>query len=419
MGLCFLDLFAGAGGLSEGFIRAGYEPIAHVEMDNAASFTLKTRAAFHWLKGTDQLSIYYDYLTGKISRDSLYDAIPKEILDTVINKEIGESSLKDIFTQINKALKNRKLDLIIGGPPCQAYSLVGRSSDKNKMLEDSRCYLFRYYVQFLKKYRPKYFVFENVLGLLSAKDSQGNKYFDEMQEAFKQAGYQISYKLIAADEYGIPQKRQRIIIIGRRGKTVFSFPQLLKTELTASISELLQDLPKLNAGEGNILGNTIYQYGKCSALNAMNIAVPGAPITLHCSRPQKDFDLEIYHYVADIWRTKKIRVPYDMLPIHLKTRTNTACFKDRYKVVAGEEKACHTIIAHIAKDGHYYIHPDVVQNRSLTPREAARIQTFPDDYFFETVSGIPGRGPAFKQIGNAVPVLLAEQIAKKLLEVWK
>ena len=253
------------------------------------------------------------------------------------------------------------------------------------MLEDSRCYLFRYYVQFLKKYRPKYFVFENVLGLLSAKDSQGNKYFDEMQEAFRQAGYQISYKLIAADEYGIPQKRQRIIIIGRRGKTVFSFPQLLKTELTASISELLQDLPKLNAGEGSILGNTIYQYGKCSALNTMNIAAPGAPITLHCSRPQKDFDLEIYHYVADIWRTKKIRVPYDMLPTHLKTRTNTTCFKDRYKVVAGEEKACHTIIAHIAKDGHYYIHPDVVQNRSLTPREAARIQTFPDDYFFETV----------------------------------
>ena len=149
------------------------------------------------------------------------------------------------------------------------------------------------------------------------------------------------------------------------------------------------------------------------------IASPGTPLTFHCARPQMQLDLDIYRFVATAWKENQSRVSYDMLPAEMRMRENMSCFKDRYKVVAGNLPASHTVIAHIAKDGHYYIHPDVEQNRSLTPREAARIQSFPDDYFFESVTGVPGRGPAFRQIGNAVPVLLAEKIAKKLLEGWK
>lgn len=416
----YLDLFAGAGGLSEGFIRAGCSPVAHVEMDAAASYTLRTRAAYHWLMDNSQPEYYYDYLQGKIDRDTLYAKVPAETIRNVINQKIGKNSIKEIFSTIDFLLAGRKLDLIIGGPPCQAYSLVGRSSDKNKMRDDARCYLYCFYVEFLRKYRPKFFVFENVIGLLSAKDSLGVKYFDVMQKAFRDAGYEMEYNILSADDFGVLQKRRRIIIVGRRGKRTGFYPDLKKNTITNIVNDLLVDLPQIKAGEGSLLGQDFFSARHSSPyLTNAHIATPDAPLTFHCARPQMQLDLEIYEYIARKWNQEKIRVSYDSLPEHMQTRTNLQCFRDRYKVVAGEAHACHTIIAHIAKDGHYYIHPDISQNRSLTPREAARIQSFPDDYFFETVSGVPGRGPAFRQIGNAVPVLLAEQIAKKLLEDWK
>ena len=414
----YLDLFAGAGGLSEGFIRAGCLPIAHVEMDVAASYTLRTRAAYHWLMDHGLSEIYYTYLQGEISRNELYSKVPPKVIETVINQKIDKESIKNIFKAIDALLEGRKLDLIIGGPPCQAYSLVGRASDKNKMRDDDRCYLYCYYVQFLKKYKPKYFVFENVIGLLSAKDSSGAKYFSMMQKAFKDANYEIEYKVLSADDFGVLQKRRRIIIIGRHGTRKGFYPVFTPQKIPGLVNDLLEDLPKIKAGEGELWGKGLHFSKPSKYLVNAHIAASGVPLTLHSARPQKENDLEIYEYVARKWNEEKKRVSYDSLPKRLQTRTNIRCFRDRYKVVAGEEHACHTIIAHIARDGHYYIHPDITQNRSLTPREAARIQSFPDDFFFETASGIPGRSPAFRQIGNAVPVLLAEQIANKLLENW-
>lgn len=166
----FLDLFAGAGGLSEGFIQAGYTPVAHVEMDTAACYTLKTRAAFHWLKANENMELYHRYLRGEIKRDEFYSNIPQDVLDTVLNYEISDDTIPEIFTKVDQLLDAKELDLIIGGPPCQAYSLAGRSRSETKMVGDKRNYLYRHYAEFLKKYHPKYFVFENVLGLLSAKD---------------------------------------------------------------------------------------------------------------------------------------------------------------------------------------------------------------------------------------------------------
>lgn len=146
----YLDLFAGAGGLSEGFIRAGYEPIAHVEMDAAACYTLRTRTAYHWLKKGNNLAPYTKYLAGDIPRKDFYALVPKEILDSVLNYEISEESLPAIFKDIDSLLGGEKLDLIVGGPPCQAYSIAGRSRSECKMVGDKRNYLYRLYAEFLK-----------------------------------------------------------------------------------------------------------------------------------------------------------------------------------------------------------------------------------------------------------------------------
>lgn len=158
----YIDLFAGAGGLSEGFIRAGFNPIAHVEYDRAACYTLKTRAAFHYLKKQKKENIYYSYLKGDISRTELYSSVPSEIINSVINAKIGKEN-DSIFEKIRPNLKKTKVDLIIGGPPCQAYSYIGRAALKHKT-EDERTTLYIQYGRFLKKYKPKVFVFENVQG---------------------------------------------------------------------------------------------------------------------------------------------------------------------------------------------------------------------------------------------------------------
>src|SRR5664280_26717 len=156
----YIDLFAGAGGLSEGFIQAGYKPLAHVEFDQAACFTLKTRLAYHYLKAKKNLEPYIDYLKGNISRSDLYVLIPEELLSTVINKTIGAENTS-IFEDIDRLLDNKEVDLIIGGPPCQAYSLVGRARSNDGMRKDPRNHLYVQYAKYLEKYKPQLFVFEN------------------------------------------------------------------------------------------------------------------------------------------------------------------------------------------------------------------------------------------------------------------
>ena len=210
----YLDLFAGAGGLSEGFIQAGYNPIAHVEMDEAACFTLKTRSAYHWLKANNKIDIYEKYISGEISRAELYKTVPDTVLNAVMNYEISEDTLPEIFARVDTILDGNKLDLIVGGPPCQAYSLVGRARSENGMVGDKRNYLYKLYAEFLKRYKPKYFVFENVTGLLSAKDEDGTLHFDNMRALFRECGYSTEYRVLNATDYGILQNRKRIILIG-------------------------------------------------------------------------------------------------------------------------------------------------------------------------------------------------------------
>lgn len=412
----FLDLFAGAGGLSEGFIQAGYTPVAHVEMEAAACYTLKTRAAFHWLKANGNMELYHQYLCGEIKRDEFYSHIPQTVVDTVLNYEISDDTIPEIFTKVDHLLDGEELDLIIGGPPCQAYSLAGRSRSETKMVGDKRNYLYRHYAEFLKKYRPKYFVFENVLGLLSAKDKDGTSHFENMQKLFKEYGYSTEFQPLNASDYGVLQNRKRIILIGKRGDHTGFYPDIPKDTSTHKVGELFCDLPSITAGGGQITpvatnpytGKYLYDSGiKSSDLE---------PVTFHQARPNTEQDLEIYRIVVETWNKQGTRIAYTDLPERLRTHKNTTSFLDRFKVVAGNLTCAQTVVAHICRDGHYYIHPDKKQNRSLTPREAARIQTFPDNYYFESVTGKPSRTLAYKQIGNAVPVRLAYNIARALVE---
>lgn len=407
----FLDLFAGCGGLSEGFIRAGFKPIAHIEMDLAASNSLKTRMCYHWLKQNNKFNIYLDYLNKKISRDKLYSSVPTEVIDSVINEEISKANLKELFKKVDSKLGEHKLKLIIGGPPCQAYSLIGRSCDKNNMLNDKRNYLYKHYAEFLKRYKPEYFVFENVTGLLSAKDPDGNKHYENMLKLFKKIGYECECKVLNAREYGVPQNRKRVIILGNYENSKKLDLELKNNPCEITINDLFADLPEINAGEEA----SKYKTSKINeCLSDLSLRDKKAPLTFQMSRPNTKQDLAIYKLAVKKWMKNNSRLNYNDIPEELQTHNNKTAFTDRFKVVAGNLTYSHTVVAHVAKDGHYYIHPDIKQNRSITPREAARIQTFPDDYYFEGIKDEICRTAAYKQIGNAVPVLLAQKVAEHI-----
>lgn len=413
--LKYIDLFAGAGGLSEGFIRAGFEPLAHVELDAAACYTLKTRTAYHYLKSVCKYDTYISYLKGEISRSELYSYVPQALLDTVINLPIGAEFNSTIHETIGRKLEKKEIDLIIGGPPCQAYSVVGRARSINGMKGDHRNYLYVHYAKFLEKYNPKLFVFENVLGLKSA----GNGiYLKNMEKLFLKKGYNIKLFTVEANNYGVLQNRKRIIIIGWQVNLSFDIPnfEAKKSIANHKVKTLFSDLPKIQAGEGkdkflNYRTETNEYLYENFIRNGIDI------LTQHIARPHTKQDKEIYRIAVEKWNKENKRLNYNDLPEHLKTHQNRDSFFDRFKVVAANELYSQTIVAHIAKDGHYYIHPDIEQNRSITVREAARLQSFPDDYYFEGVNEGNNRTPAFKQIGNAVPPLMAFEIASQIMEI--
>ena len=226
----YIDLFAGAGGLSEGFIRAGFEAVAHVEMDKAACFSLKTRIAYHHLKESGQYDIYLSYLKDKLTRSELYAFVPDELLNTAINLPIGPEYNNAIYQSIDNNRNGKEIDVIIGGPPCQAYSLVGRARDENGMKNDPRNYLYVQYANYLERYQPKFFVFENVLGLKSANDGS---YLLNMEKLFLRKGYKMHVFTVEANNFGILQNRRRVIIIGWRNDFVPYIPDLEKIKTSS------------------------------------------------------------------------------------------------------------------------------------------------------------------------------------------
>lgn len=401
--LNYIDLFAGAGGLSEGFIRAGFHPIAHVEINKDACDTLRTRTAFHWLKENKKTKLYHDYLKSETrNKEQLWENVPEHLINSVINKEISEKNLPEIFKTIDDELNGRKVDLIIGGPPCQAYSVAGRARDPHGMKRDQRNFLYKHYVEFLKRYQPDMFVFENVPGILSAKNGI---HLENIFKAVRKAGYELSLptnkqQFLNAKNFGVLQNRKRVIIIGWKQELNLSYPNFDETEPKYEVmKDLFSDLQKLQNGEGT-LNAVDYAKPTTDYLKQAKIRNGLDFVTQHIARPNNENDLEIYRIAVDKWNDGK-RLNYAELPERLIKHSNTSSFVNRFQVVNGKGVS-HTVVAHIAMDGHYYIHPDKNQNRSISLREAARIQSFPDDYFFEG-----SRTAAFKQIGNAVPVLMA------------
>jgi DNA (cytosine-5)-methyltransferase 1 len=401
-----IDLFAGAGGLSEGFLRNGFDPIAHVEMNKFACETLKTRVAYHYLKNHGGFGEYIKYLKKEISRDDLWSMIPKSQMNSVIQSEISSKTIKEIFAIIDSRLKGKKVDVIIGGPPCQAYSIVGRARDPKGMTDDPRNHLYKFYVKFLEKYKPKMFVFENVPGILSAKNGE---YFSKIKKAIASAGYNFEHDTLNAKHFNVIQDRKRVIIIGWRNGYDFSYPSFTKVEHDYSIrKDLFFDLRSIQQGTGK----DFEEYNKPSTeyLKKAKIRTGLKIVTQHKARPNNTNDLEIYEIAINKMIDEEKRLNYIDLPQRLKKHKNETVFTNRFQVI-NPNSCSHTVVAHISGDGHYYIYPDKKQIRSISIREAARIQSFPDDFYFEG-----GQTASFKQIGNAVPPLMASGIAKKIKE---
>ena len=415
-GLSYIDLFAGAGGLSEGFIQSGYRPIAHVEMNEHAAKTIETRIAYYCLKENGNLESYYQYERNEISREQLLALIPAEELKTVINKEMSESTIKGIFQTIENIKEEKEIDqvdVIIGGPPCQAYSLVGRAQSSHMLVpmeEDPRNELYKMYVQFLNKYKPRMFVFENVAGI---KTARGGQAFKNLQKYMRKVGYEIDYHELNAHDFGVLQSRKRVIIVGWLKGTGYEYPSFEIIHSNAEVWDLLKDLPVLVPGE-SADNHTMSDMRRLKKYVKDNkIRVKSDVLTGHVARPHTAQDIEIYKRTIAMWfeNEQHRRLKYDDLPEELKTHRNRTSFVDRFKVVEGDMDYCHTILAHLSKDGHYFIHPDINQHRSITVREAARIQSFPDSYYFEGP-----RTAQFVQVGNAVPPMMAKIIADKIKE---
>ncbi|CAH0994222.1 Modification methylase AplI [Emticicia aquatica] len=393
--LTFIDLFAGCGGFSEGFYKEGFRSLVHVDFDEAACLTLRERMK------------YYNYSQ-------------KEIDKAVI---CGDLTKEDVNLQIDKVLEDKQIDVLVGGPPCQSFSSVGRAQDPNAMANDPRNYLFLNYINILEKYKPKVFVFENVSGLLTAKPN-GNFIFPQIIEEMSRFYDVCDDKktiLLNSVHYGVPQIRKRVIIIGVRKdlnftskdvyesvkKEYFSPEMEKKGEIGSllkyrTVKDAILDLPKILPGEGQEQISF-----KPSEVNTYVNQIRQENFDLlynHEARNHNSEDRKRYKILSENeWQLKDLAEVNPDLVHH-----DPKHFGNRYTVQKYNSPGT-TVVAHLYKDGNLFIHPDSKQERTFTVREAARIQSFPDDFIFKG-----SRTNQFKQVGNAVPPLMAQQIAKAI-----
>jgi DNA (cytosine-5)-methyltransferase 1 len=438
-----VDLFAGSGGISEGFIDAGFRVAAFLECDQHAAETLRSRAAFHGLRELNKLAWYNRYFREEISRETLFQRFPKiadDVEASVIEKKFGEHRYIDVISAIRNALRLQgvdKVNVLLGGPPCQAYSLVGRSRDPNRMEDDGRHFLYEHYLCVLEDLRPDFFVLENVPGLLTAKAGGQDTFkkilrdFAAIEPAYEVAPSYDEYRenprdyLVNSSWYGVPQKRTRVILIGYRRtlarmhpriKAVFKRLLANRSGNVLTLTDAIGDLPELTPGDGKdgwfgaYESKSLTQYQSWAHRQA-------AGVCNHKARTHMASDLERYRFFIDHHLNGNRRATLldllkerpDLTPKH----DHLDKFIDRFKVQLWNRPSA-TVMAHIAKDGHYYIHPDIHQCRSFTVREAARCQSFPDNFKFEGP-----RTEQFKQVGNAVPPRMAAAIAKVLMQELK
>ncbi len=397
-----IDLFAGCGGLSLGFQETNlYELMAHVEWEQAPIEAIREWLISQGEKESSEKLIHFD-----IQR-----------LDELFNGWSGDPKYQN-GAGLDKLVKSAGgVDVIIGGPPCQAYSIAGRVRDENGMHFDYRNYLFESYLEVVKRYQPKAFVFENVPGMLSAAPG-GVSISERVTKAFNEAGYAIVSNLKDAVvdlwNYGVPQKRTRVIIIGLK-KDHFTdhqkrlndfYKKFLPSQAKPVISSqtALSDLPALLP-----LKKVENANGK-----KFSHSYPEGSISHHVPRFHSQRDIKIFQLLAkDLQKPKNKRqfqTVEDLKRLYTEQTGKTSAVH-KYHVINPEEPS-NTIPAHLYKDGLRHIHWDHKQARSLTVREAARLQTFPDLYKFGA-----SQTDAYKMIGNAVPPAFARALALALYEV--
>jgi DNA (cytosine-5)-methyltransferase 1 len=506
-----IDLFAGPGGLGEGFSALGdttgerkFKIALSIEKEELAHRTLELRAFFREFPINGAPPEYYQFIRGEITREALFKKYEQEAAAAKLeawHAQLGEDeyavSNAEVDKRIDAALKGSKNWLLIGGPPCQAYSVVGRSRRQETVLneeKDKRVGLYKQYLRILAYHNPSVFVMENVKGLLSAETNESPVFariLNDLKDPVSAyladhrrngrplvcPGYKI-YSLVVkpksfdfegnpvyghkdfvikAENYGIPQARHRVILLGVRNDVDF-IPDTLTASDEVAISKVLSGLPKLRSGlsktdnDNDTWKNTVKQILKRGVLTGVDqetreeisrqlsqVCAPrtgtGAEfisteaeteyradwyldknikgVCNHSSRGHMESDLHRYFFVACFAKANKVSpkledFPSALLPAHQNVNEGIEDkkFADRFRVQLWNKPA-KTITSHISKDGHYYIHPDPKQCRSFTVREAARIQTFPDNYYF-----CGPRTAQYIQVGNAVPPLLANQIAE-------
>jgi len=434
-----VDLFAGCGGLSEGFSRAGFHVVGHLERDKWACETLRTRVMFHFLRENGQLEWYYRYARGEVTREQIrlkFAPLSDLIESRVVEKEFGKNDYSQIISSLRVGLKAQavsKVHVLLGGPPCQAYSLVGRARDPNRMQTDERHFLYEHYLKVLEDLAPDFFVLENVPGVLSATVGKEDIFqrmlgdFLSIKPAYEIAPTYEEYRrnprgyLVDAAKFKIPQKRRRVLLIGYRKSLAKSHPPVtqlfldlrkLESATMLDVSDAISDLPELKPGEGN--DRWYGPYREASQLKEYQAEMREYSVGVcnHRARTHMESDLERYKFFIQHHLNGDKRATLsdllgerpDLKPAH----QHLDKFIDRFKVQWWTRPSV-TVMAHIAKDGHYYIHPDNHQCRSFTVREAARCQSFTDNYFFEGP-----RTEQFKQVGNAVPPRMAEVVGRVL-----
>lgn len=404
----FIDLFAGCGGLSEGFLETGkFIGLAHVEWESPMVNTLRQRLIDKWGHTEEDAKKRVVKFDVQKTEELLHGNWSEE------TKQLYEKENAPLIVQkgLDGIVKPNKVDLIIGGPPCQAYSIAGRAQSPTGMKFDYRNYLFESFVRIVDYYKPKAFVFENVPGLLSA--CPGDKPVRErIYEAFKAIGYNIrtpetlKNSVYCAEDYGVPQKRNRIIIIGTQDGSKYNiegFYAALTNHKSKkphkTVRDVIGDMPSLYPMEHVKKVGRVHVSHEQRGGEIIDLHIP----RYHGERDQKLFKEWLSNHMNTFPQEKKKEF-YTKITGHTSNHI-------KYRNLEWDEPSP-TVVAHLHKDGYMFIHPDIEQLRSITIREAALLQSFPMDYKFL------GSNPyCFKMIGNAVPVLFAKSIAESMYEV--